>query len=160
MLERQEHAHVARARVERADERHEQQGPEVREAGEPHAGGEHQQGRTEQQLALAEAMTPGADRERRNRRSEQRRGAQYADGPDVESEREQIRRQQDRDVAIDERTQRTTRHQRACNGISAARGEQVHSANLHRKSVPLGAGQWRWMWWASGTWGCVCRIGA
>ena len=58
MLQRQEHADVARTRIERADEGDEQQRPERRQAGEAEAGGDHQQRRAEQQAVRRRSDGP------------------------------------------------------------------------------------------------------
>ena len=78
MLERQENADIAGARVDSADERDHQQRPEGSDARKSQPGREHQQRGAEQQRLLRPAMPDGADSERCQRGARERRRAQEA----------------------------------------------------------------------------------
>ena len=68
LLQRQEDADVAARRVERADDRDDQQRPEVASRREPQPGRGHQRGGRQKQRSIAEAVRVHADRQRQERR--------------------------------------------------------------------------------------------
>ena len=106
VVERHEDAGVAAARVERADERDEEQRPERRQPREAQSRRGHQHGCREEQAPDGEAVSPAADGERGQRRAEERRRAEEADLELGHAERQQIRRQHDGDEAVGEGAQR------------------------------------------------------
>ena len=119
MLERQEHADIARAGIDRAEEGDDQQRPERGDARETQPGRDHQQRGAEQQRVLRPAMTDGADRQRRERGTREGCRAEQSDVELPEAEREQVGGQQHRDVAVRERAQRAPDEQRKNGRIDA-----------------------------------------
>ena len=118
VFERQEHADIAAAGVERADERDDQQRPQRAERCEPEPGERHQQRRAKQQSPHRKTAAPAAHRERRKRRAEQGRGAEDADFHLPMAQRQEIGRQQHRDETIRECAQRACGEQQADHVIS------------------------------------------
>ncbi len=147
MLQRQEYADIAPARIQRADEGHQQQRPEVRQAGEAQASRRHQQGRGQQQEARRGMMSPGTERQRRQRRTEQGRRAQQSDMPEIVAQRQQVGRQQHRNVTVDESAQAAGKQQPAnvlqwnrishrTSGLPLTGSMLADAGNAMRKTLP------------------------
>jgi hypothetical protein len=93
VLKRQEDADISAARIQRSHERHHQQGPERRQAGESKTGQHHQHGCSHQQASQREAVPPATDGQRGDGRAAERRRAEQAHFELAVPEREQVGRQ-------------------------------------------------------------------
>ncbi len=129
VLQRQEHADVAGARVQRADEGHQRERPERMQPGEAQAGGHHRQCRRVQQSCCAKAMPQCPDRDRRGSRPGQRQGAEHADVHHAHAQRAQVGGQQHRDVAVGEAAQHAAGEQPGGGGLDA--GGQDPGGHAH-----------------------------
>ena len=119
MLERQEHADIARTGIDGAEEGDDQQWPERGDARETQPGGEHEQRSAEQQRLLGPAMTDGPDRQRRQRGTREGCRAEQSDVELPEAEREEVGGQQHRNVTVRECAQRAPDEKRKNGRIDA-----------------------------------------
>ena len=134
MLEREEHAHVAGARVDRAEEGDDEQRPERRDAGEADPGCGHQQRRAEQQDAGRPAVTDGTHGQCRHGRTGERGRAEEADVELAEAERKQVGGQQHGDVAVGKGAQAASDEERQNGGVDAGRKQKPRKGTHDARS--------------------------
>ena len=131
MLERQKDAHVARGRVERADEGDDEQRPEVVEHSEAEAGEDHEQGSGDQQHARVAPDAGEPDGQGEQGRAEQGGRGQHAHMQGVEAEQQQIGRQDDADEAVARGPQPAGGKEQPGLGRGARRQQLHHHASNH-----------------------------
>ena len=102
MFERQEEAHVAAGRVQRADKRDQQERPEVLDPGKAQSGRRHQETSGEQGTTPRDPVGDQPDGERQQGGAQQGRGRDNPDPEGVVTESREMEWQQDRDIAISE----------------------------------------------------------
>jgi hypothetical protein len=131
MLERQKDAHVARGRIERADEGDDEQWPEVVESSETEAGQDHEQGSGDQQRARVAPDGGEPDSQGQQSRAEQRGRGQHAHTDGIEAEQQQIGRQDNADEPVARGPQPAGGKEQPGLGRGARRQQLHHHASNH-----------------------------